>query len=129
MHENYDDITSRIAEPPAWYDENGTPRYGEFAPDHCPNIYARTIGLFLISCQECGKQFHVEMHATSFDTWRNSNPPTKWHYGDPPRHDCTGAGDSMNCIDLAVLQFWISDRFCNWTRMPDEECVIDATEL
>ena len=30
MHEPYDDIKSRVAEEPSWYDENGTPRYGDY---------------------------------------------------------------------------------------------------
>ena len=37
MKESYEDITSRIPESPSWYDQNGTPRYGEFSPERCPN--------------------------------------------------------------------------------------------
>lgn len=124
MHESYDDILERISEPPTWFDENGTPRYGEFHPDRCPNIYSHHVGLFLIGCQDCDAKFHVQMSA---NIWSRelSHPPMKWHYGDPPRHDCPGAGESMNCEDYAVLQFWTKENFGEWERRPEFEGVID----
>jgi hypothetical protein len=33
MLQHYEDILSRIAEPPRWFDEQGVPRYCEFAPE------------------------------------------------------------------------------------------------
>ena len=59
MKNNYSDITSRIAQEPDWYDENGTPRYGEFHPKQLPDIYANEAVLYKISCQNCGTQFKV----------------------------------------------------------------------
>lgn len=116
MHENYKDITSRIAEPPKWWDENGAPRYDEFHPDYCPDIYAHTVILLRISCQNCGRQFDVEMSASAFS---ELNPRTA-HYGDPPAHNCTG--DSMNCEDLAVLQVWRRlTSLKEWKRHPKLE--------
>lgn len=114
MHENYDDIKSRIAEEPTWYDQNGTPRYGPFKPQQCPNIYAPVVCLFRIGCQDCGQEFMVEMHA---DYWsgKMESPPSKWHYGDPPIHDCVG--DTMNCDDLEILQVWTRiNPLKNWKR-------------
>lgn len=40
MRASYSDITSRISEPPQWWDENGCPRYCEPHPTHRVNIYA-----------------------------------------------------------------------------------------
>jgi len=40
MLQHYEDILSRIAEPPRWFDEQGVPRYCEFAPHCIANIYA-----------------------------------------------------------------------------------------
>ncbi len=101
MKENYKDITSRIACEPRWYDLNGTPRYDEFHPDYCPNIYADQVFLLLIACQSCKEEFEVELHAGVFDKVKH---PKKLHYGDPPAHNCVG--DTMNCEDLEVLQVW-----------------------
>jgi hypothetical protein len=125
MHTDYKDIIDRITEPPTWYDENGVPRYGEFTPDNCPNIYSSRVGLFKIACQHCGKTFCVEMHANMvIDSFRRNNPPSMWHYGDPPFHGCVG--DSMNCIDVAVVQFWewTAGSF-DWIRAEQYEGEID----
>ena len=105
MHTDYNDIKSRISEEPAWYDSNGVPRYGEFSVKACPSIYANQVVLLRIACQVCKKEFDVEMHGD----WCNPiEYPQKLHYGDPPAHNCTG--DSMNCVDLEVLQVWVCDR-------------------
>lgn len=108
MNLKYRDILERIKEEPHWYDQNGTPRYGKFEPDLCPDIYARHCGLFLISCQDCGSQFFVEMHSGYMD-YHLKHPPTKWHYGDPPAHGCTG--DSMNCEDHRIIEFYAKDPY------------------
>jgi hypothetical protein len=101
MHSNYEDITSRIKEVPAWYDSNGAPRYGKFTPDMCPDIYANQVVLLEIACQLCGAKFLVEMNG---GVWNNLENPKKLHYGDPPAHGCTG--DTMNCEDIAVIEVW-----------------------
>jgi len=123
MHGNYDDIRSRMTEPPAWFDQNGTPRYGEFHPSQCPNIYSRHVVLAKIACQACCMEFTVEMHAGIWSQ-RQEAPPSKWHYGDPPCHGC--AGDTMNCEDLEILQVWIkTDCLGDWRRRSDLEGIID----
>ncbi len=124
MHESYEDITSRIAEEPTWYDSNGTPRYGKFTPDRCPNIYSHCVALLQIACQSCGEKFDVEMHT---DIWSDRESiPKKWHYGDPPRHVCGGGGDTMNCEDLVVLEVWNkSGAFNKWRRLHKLEGLIE----
>lgn len=32
------------------------------------------------------------------------------HYGDPPRHSCGGAGETMNVDDLRIVEFWKRSR-------------------
>ena len=127
MHGSYEDILSRISEPPLWYDQNGVPRYAKFHPSMCPNISSKTVVLARsIACQECGQEFFVEMHATIWSE-REDNEPRQWHYGDPPSH-CKGAGDSMNCIDLEIVECWHRDVTKNfaWRRVPEFEGLIAA---
>lgn len=125
MHHDYNDIKRMINIEPYWYDDNGVPRYEPFSPDMLPNIYAEACALMHIQCQACGMHFHTSMSAS----WREidnikDTPPRKWHYGDPPAHGCVG--DSMNCIDVEVLEAWLrggkEDAF-NWVRTPEYEGV------
>lgn len=57
------------------------------------------------------------------------------HYGDPPHVDCCAAGATMNCNDLAVVEFWRRGRApsgpvtldeamdaMGWSRVPELEC-------
>lgn len=115
MKTNYLDIISRIEGPPLWYDQNGTPRYDEFHPEFCPNIYSNEVVLLRIECQDCGLPLDVEMHS-SF--WQSLGNPKKLHYGDPPAHGCVG--DTMNCDDIEVLQAWRRVDF-EWERVREFE--------
>lgn len=116
MNTTFRDILDRIAELPSWYDQNGTPRYGKFEPDMCPDIYSDTVVLLRIHCQDCSKEFDVEMHEVIF-----GGPfiPKKLHYGDPPAHGCVG--DSMNCNDYRVLECWHREAMEGWRRCPEYE--------
>ena len=120
MHSNYEDIKSRIKELPKWYDSNGVPRYGEFHPDLCPNIYSNAVVLLRIACQDCHREFDVEMHSDCFSPIKN---PKKLHYGDPPIHDYVG--DTMNCDDLEVLQVWQKKDIGDWVRRPELEGTVE----
>src|SRR3989304_6539495 len=123
MHEGYEDIISRIPEPPSWWDQNGTPRYGKFHPSACPDIYSNEVVLLGIACQDCAREFEVEMHSSLWSTFH----PVKLHYGDPPRHGCVG--DTMNCEDLAVLQVWHRPYETHeWERRPELEGLIDSDD-
>jgi len=128
MHENYSDIRERIAEEPTWYDHNGTPRYGEFHPQQCPDIYAHQCVLLRIACQYCGEEFDVELCGGVFYPITN---PSKLHYGDPPIHENSNgewcsAGNTMNCEDLAVLQVWDKPSCGEWERHTELEGTIDG---
>jgi len=136
MLERYEDIKKRIKDPILWYDENGVPRYDKFNKSVCPDIYADEVVLLEIACQDCNKKFLVEMswshctkiferHTESISArlyqWIESNkkgwPPL--HYGDPPRHDYC-VGETMNCVDIRVIEFWQQEKF-GWKRLPQFE--------
>ena len=119
VNHSFRDIISRIAEDPSWWDSNGTPRYGKFSPDQCPDIYSDTVVLLRIACQDCGCEFDVEMHAS---LWCGSFNPQKLHYGDPPSHGCIG--DTMNCDDIAVLEVWHRSSVEDFVRLPQREGLI-----
>lgn len=55
---SYDDIRSRINEPPRWFDSDGVPRYVMFEPHHA-TISGREAALLEIACQACGTRFVV----------------------------------------------------------------------
>jgi len=124
MNATFSDITSRIQEPPQWWDQNGTPRYGKFHPSQSPSIYSNTVALLEIECQSCRDHFVVEMHSGWFED-REFNPK-KLHYGDPPNHGCVG--DTMNCIDLRVLEVWHRESFSVWQRVKLLEGAMDAPQ-
>ncbi len=139
MKAAYLDIRNKIKEEPIWYDENGVPRYEKFSPDLSPNIYANEVILLEIACQYCHQKFLVEMNFCKMDLILNKNRKTfqerisyfienkknqqlyvPIHYGDPPRHDCNGGGETMNCDDLRIKEFWMKKKF-EWQRIKKYE--------
>lgn len=114
MKARYEDIRALTDKVPEWWDENGVPRYAPFRPNLLPCIYAREVVLMEIACKNCGDRFRVEMHseplsneslADAIEASKDSEPyESTIHYGDPPAHGC--AGDTMNCSDLKVLEYW-----------------------
>jgi hypothetical protein len=116
MHHHYNDIRSRSDEKPSWFDEYGTPRYGEFSPRATANIYTEEAVLLLIACQSCGREFRVCMTWDVFDKVARGTTPLSEqvaddtiHYGDPPNIECCPAGPSMNSVPRRVLEFWRYD--------------------
>lgn len=126
MRHHFNDIRSRIAEPPQWWDEDGVPRYCEFGPREVSNIYAKACALVLIACQECRTEYRVAFAWAWNWTDRQGPPRTveavrQLHYGDPPNacENCA-SGATMNCDDVRVLEFWRQDKF-EWVRIPEFE--------
>jgi len=137
MRAAYNDIRDKIKGDPLWYDENGTPRYIKFHPDLSPNIYAEEIVLLEIACQYCHQKFLVEMNFCRFDLVFNKDKKSfqelvasfikdgsyiPFHYGDPPRHKCAGGGETMNCDDLRIKEFWVRKQ-CKWARIKKYEII------
>lgn len=141
MHHDYEDIRSRIAEPPQWFDESAVPRYVEFAPDHLSNIYAREAALVEIACQACQKRFKVAFSRCTMDDVReriagreprllaDAITAKAIHYGDPPNVGCCPAGPTMNSDPLRVLEYWRRDDTVDyeWSRNPALE--IDVSDF
>jgi hypothetical protein len=146
MHARYDDITSRIAMRPIWYDEGGVPRYSTFSPEHCSNIAASECALFEIACQECLRTFFICQTGASVDATGTASPLADWirenvsNYcgvcGDPPRHGIREAadrgclaGDSMTSLAIRVVEYWRRFRAdWNWTRDESLEIVFEIDE-
>lgn len=128
MKESYQDIRSRIAEIPKWYDANGTPRYCDFAPAYCPLIYALTVVLLEIQCQCCPEKFLVEVHEAtpSCGVLAKEIARGSIRYGDPPYHACSG--DCMCPTVLRVVEYWAREPahpISGWVRHPEMEVPIE----
>lgn len=123
MNRYYEDILSRIAEPPTWFDERAVPRFGEFSPRACADIYAKEVALVLIECQNCGHEFKVCV------SWAYLDDPSPlseraaagqvW-YGDPPNIQCCPGGPTMTSVSRRILEFWQSESW-DWKRVPSLE--------
>lgn len=129
MNHSYEDIISRIAGPPLWWDEHAVPRYCEFSPNVTANIYAIECVLLLIACQSCETEFHVCMSQSAWQTHESGRALASYiaddeiHYGDPPNacpDSC--AGSTMNSVPLRVEQYWIREH--EWVRKPEHERII-----
>lgn len=130
MNHSYEDIRSRINEPPQWFDESAVPRYVPFEPDHLSNIYAREAALVEIACQACATRFKVAFSRCTMDDVREIGAGRKprlladaitektIHYGDPPNVHCCAAGPTMNSDPLRVLEYWRRDDTTDheWSR-------------
>jgi len=149
MHNDYEDIRSRIAEAPSWHDDNGVPRYGAFRPEAVPSIYADEAALVEIGCQACRTRFRVAFHTSQGDRLmaaamrRDTNPMAgpglaehirgkTLHYGDPPNMGCCPAGPTMNSDPIRVLEYWRrgtwAENHMRWVRDPSLELPLDAAE-
>jgi hypothetical protein len=113
MHEDYDDIRSKIAQAPQWFDEYAVPRYCTFEPKRCADIYCDEAVLAEITCQGCGAEFRVAFSQGSFDRFGRDGRrladdirARELHYGDPPNIRCCAAGPTMNSEPRRVLQYW-----------------------
>ena len=141
MLQEYTDLLTLTDKAPIWYDEAGVPRWCDFTPDMCNNIYAKEAVLMEIACQSCGERYKVAM---SWHPWAgnrrdpaNTSDPSLadkllvgWlHYGDPPCFKCS-AGRTMNCADLRVLEFWRRDKSTGheWQRVPELEVTLEESE-
>lgn len=75
-------------------------------------IYDTYAVLVEIACQGCKNHFLVGEGVTRYRIFPKpafnslEELVKNYHYGDPPSHKCAGAGESMNCIDLRILEAW-----------------------
>lgn len=142
MLRSYEDITSAIAQPPKWYDENGVPRYCEFSINNL-GVYIKYALYGVIACQNCGQEFNVGMgydhyeictHLQSQDELSNQacvfenkieDLVNGFGYGDPPRHSSPSglacAGQTMSSVEIAITQVWSRDSLSKWHRLHEYE--------
>jgi hypothetical protein len=108
MHATHDDIISRIGTPPVWFDEHAVPRYCAFTPHRSASIDIGEIALIKITCQGCGRVFHVALSAVNAPSQSIAEAirAKTLHYGDPPNIECCVAGPSMNSVPRRVLEYW-----------------------
>ncbi len=132
MNHHYQDIISRIPEPPKWWDESAVPRYCDFAPNEGANIYAHEIALVLIACQSCETEFQVAMSCDEYNVAIGKRirlaeliALRTLHYGDPPNTKCCAPGPTMNCLDYRVLQYWRKNNQFEWERDAGYEVTLD----
>ena len=121
MRNHYHDIIDRIEEEPTWFDDYGVPRYCDFSPKELSNIYSKEAALAEISCQGCGRLFHVALNSGYAKKGRSLSDEIRLghlHYGDPPNVACCSGGSSMNSIMHRVLEYWSRDfeLHFEWTR-------------
>jgi hypothetical protein len=110
MYRRYDDILSRIAEEPTWFDEHAVPRYCEFAPDQIANIYATEAALAEVSCQGCQRVYRVAFSDQDFPagTIADRIRSRTLRFGDPPNacDDSCMSGASMTSESRKVIEYW-----------------------
>lgn len=122
MNANYEDILSRIPEPPKWFNEHAVPRFCDFSPEETANIYATRVALVQIACQRCGREFKVCMSESGWEIFKGKMSLKdeilvgSLHYGDPPNVRCCEVGPTMNCIDLRVIEYWHRGKDFEWVR-------------
>lgn len=140
MHHHYDDILSRISDPPLWWDEHAVPRFDPFSPRETANIYADSVVLFLITCQGCGREFKVCMseheniargiaaeRGRPYETLVDQIKTRSLHYGDPPNVGCCAAGATMNSEPRRVLECWRRQGALGMTWKRDSSLEVDIT--
>lgn len=150
MYCAYKDITDRLG-PPKWWDEEGVPRYCDFAPGEVAGVYADYAALIKIRCQGCGRHLPVAWSLCKLDLLCRvpSHPdapgvfakdqlvlPTKDNpgsvgYGDAPAHK-EGAASTWLCVGsvettsvVRIVKFWTRER-AEWKR--DEALEFNYTE-
>ena len=139
MNHYYEDILSRITDPPKWWDEKAAPRYCDFNPFEVSNIYADEVCLLEIRCQQCRRTFQVAMSQDPLSRSRvRAKRGAKFslattitkkaiHYGDPPNIRCCPAGPTMNSAPIRVLEYWARDEqnINQWDRDAKLEIIIE----
>jgi len=131
MLPDYSDIRALTDRQAEWYDTNGVPRYAPFAP-RLLGVYDVMALLAEVECQSCHKMLlvgdgqgsygfvgvgseNITVVVNKIDAFVSD-----WSFGDPPRHDCPGAGETMTCESTNIVEVWQRVHL-DWTRRPDLE--------
>jgi len=129
----YADIRALTDAEPLWFDRNGVPRYAPVHPSLL-GVYDRFAILAEIQCQSCGKRLLIgegkPKHSLDlvhgepeFVEHGVEHLARHFFFGDPPRHDCPGAGETMGCIERRIVEVWERENF-EWVRHPELEITL-----
>lgn len=134
MLPSYSDIRALTDAEPIWFGGNGVPRYEPFSPSLL-GVYDTIAVLAEIECQSCAKLLlvgegsprhcvrsehgNVTLVEKSLETLARD-----FVFGDPPRHYCSGAGETMSCIERHIVEAWerVDDE---WVRRQEYEIRLD----
>jgi len=104
MHRSYDDIISRIPEPPIWWQEGGIPRYDPFDPKSSTGVYTTEVALAEIACQVTDARFLVTIEGGEDRPVAKAIREGNLCYGDPP--NVPTVPPHMTSEMLRVVQYW-----------------------
>lgn len=107
MNRSYDDIISRIPEPPLWWQAGGIPRYDAFDPFHSTASGTSEVALVEIACQATGIRFAVAFEGGRDRAIAAAIRDFSLFYGDPPNVE--GVVPHMSSETNRVLQYWYSN--------------------
>ena len=131
MLPRYDDIRALTAAEPMWFTEDGVPRFAPFAPTML-GVYDNFALLAAVRCQSCSQVtpvgagitrfvFHVIAdHQINVDEYTVERFVNEWTMGDPPHHNCPGAGETMTADTVGLIEVWQRPHF-EWERRADLE--------
>ncbi len=134
MLPSYADIRALTDATPTWFGQHGVPRYAPFHPSLL-GVYDRYAVLAEIECQSCGKRLfigegrpkhviHLVHGEAEILKQSLEDLARNFVFGDPPRHDCPGAGETMGCIERRIVEVWERENF-EWVRHPEHEIGLD----
>ncbi len=125
MLPKYEDILAAVGDKqPLWWDEYGVPRFAPFHPDLL-GVYDNYAVLADVVCASCRKHMLVGIGRPRIAVMKDL---VRWDlasvayvaeaWGDPPRHDCPGAGETMACDDVTIVEAWAQDDRFDWVKRP-----------
>ena len=134
MLPSYSDIRALTDTEPIWFDHGGVPRYAPFSP-RLLGVYDHIAVLAEIECQSCARRLlvgegrprqcvHFDHGDAALVEQSLETLARGFVFGDPPRHGCPGAGETMGCIERRIVEAWERVDF-GWVRRPEHEIGLD----
>lgn len=128
------DLADACGKTADWFDEHGVPRFRPFHPSML-GVYDCFALLARVRCADryCGAEILVGVGWQKIDlfalvTGREDSVVRSvealvagFDLGDPPRHDCPGAGERMFCDLAEIVEVWERPGAGEWVRRADLE--------
>lgn len=132
------DLADACGMDPDWFDEHGVPRFRPFHPDLL-GVHDCFALLAKVRCADryCGAEILVGVGWQRIDlsallAGRDSAAVRSverlvagFGVGDPPRHNCPGAGETMVCDIVGIVEVWERSGAFDWVRRSDLEGPVD----